>query len=100
MMLTLAEIRKKVLDNRQTIKNYGVKKIGFFGSYVRGEQREDSDIDMLVIFDEEHHTYANYFYLYEHIESLLQHKIDLLTPEGISGYILPYVEKEAIYETL
>lgn len=99
-MLTFEYIRKKILDNRQSIKQFGVQKIGFFGSYVRGEQREDSDIDLMVIFDEEHHTYANYFQLYDYVESLLNHKIDLLTPEGISGYILPYIEKEAVYETI
>ncbi len=99
-MMTFDEIRKKILDNRQSIRQFGVRKIGFFGSYVRGQQHEGSDIDMIVIFDEEQHTYANYFDLYEYVESLLDHKVDLLTPEGVSGYILPVIEKEAVYEAI
>jgi predicted nucleotidyltransferase len=39
-------------------------------------------------------------HLYDYIESLFEQKVDLLTPEGISRYIRPYVEKEAVYEAL
>ncbi|MHC5119828.1 MAG: nucleotidyltransferase family protein, partial [Planctomycetota bacterium] len=56
----LEEIQKQIRDNRGTIRNYGVNKIGLFGSWVRGEQKPDSDIDMLVFFDPDKLTFDNY----------------------------------------
>lgn len=52
-MKTYQEIREILIENKEKIRgNYKVKKLGIFGSYVRGEQREDSDVDLLVTFDE------------------------------------------------
>jgi predicted nucleotidyltransferase len=46
---TLEEIEKIIQENRKELKEkYGLKKIGVFGSYVRGEQNRDSDIDILI----------------------------------------------------
>ena len=50
-MLTKEEILEKFKENKEEIKKYGVKKIGLFGSYVRGNQKEKSDIDILVEFE-------------------------------------------------
>ncbi|MGV8143162.1 MAG: nucleotidyltransferase family protein [Methanothermobacter sp.] len=52
-MKTYQEIKEILTENKERIKgNYRVKRLGIFGSYVRGEQREDSDVDILVTFDE------------------------------------------------
>lgn len=52
-MKTYQEIKEILTENKERIKgNYRVKRLGIFGSYVRGEQREDSDVDVLVTFDE------------------------------------------------
>ena len=98
--MTFNETRGKILEHRGTLKQFGVCRIGFFGSYVHGQQRADSDIDLLVIFDKGQKTIDNYMHLYDYVESLFEQKVDLLTPEGISRYIRPYVEKEAVYEAL
>lgn len=48
-MKTLEEIRAIIGDHRRVVaEKYGVAVVGVFGSYVRGEQREDSDLDLLV----------------------------------------------------
>jgi len=53
-MKNLKDIKKKLHALKQEIhEQYGVSKIAIFGSYVRGEQREDSDLDVLVEFDRE-----------------------------------------------
>lgn len=48
------ETKEKVLElirsNRDKIRSYGVKRLGLFGSFVRGEQKPESDIDLLVEF--------------------------------------------------
>lgn len=52
-MKTFQEIREILTENKEKIQGtYKVKKLGIFGSYVRGEQREDSDVDILVTFEE------------------------------------------------
>ena len=93
------EIRRRILDNRQKIRQYGVR-IGFFGSSVRGQQRKDSDIDLLVFFDEGKLSFSSYMDLNFYLEDLLHPKVDLLTPEQISPYIMPYIQKEIRYESL
>ncbi|MHC4882877.1 MAG: nucleotidyltransferase family protein [Planctomycetota bacterium] len=96
----LEEIQKQIRDNRGTIRNYGVNKIGLFGSWVRGEQKPDSDIDMLVFFDPDKLTFDNYMDLNFFLEDLLHTNVDMLTPEQISPHIMPYIQKEILYESL
>ena len=53
-MKTIEEIKKKINALKKKLHtDYGVSGIEVFGSYVRGEQREDSDLDILVEFDRE-----------------------------------------------
>jgi len=94
------EIRRLILNNRQKIRQYGVNRIGFFGSIMRGEQRKDSDIDLLVFFDEGKLSFDSYMDLNFYLEDLLHTKVDLLTPEQISPHIMPYIQKEIRYESL
>jgi hypothetical protein len=98
--MTLKEIRSQIVSNRNAIRRFGVQKIGFFGSFVRGEQKDDSDIDLLVIFEPGKKSIDNLMDLYEFVQQLFHRKIDLLTPEGISPYLRPYIEKETVYEIL
>ncbi len=94
------EARRRILDNRQAIRQYGVSKIGFFGSVVRGQQQQDSDIDLLVFFDDGRLSFDNFMGLNFYLEDLLHTKVDLLTPEQISPHIMPYIQKEIRYESL
>ena len=94
------EVRQRILDNRRKIRQYGVNRIGFLGSIVRRQERKDSDVDLLVFFDKEKLSFKNYMDLNFYLEDLLHAKVDLLTPEQISPYIMPYIQKEIQYESL
>lgn len=96
----LEEIRKQIRQHSGTIRNYGVSKIGFFGSYIRNEQNPDSDIDMLVFFDPDKLTFDNYMDLTFFLEDLLHTNVDVLTPDPISPHIMPYIQKEILHEDL
>ena len=53
IMRNLTEIKRILNAHKDEIKRkYKVKEIGIFGSFVRGEQRKDSDIDIFVEFEE------------------------------------------------
>jgi predicted nucleotidyltransferase len=94
------QIIQKLKENINKIKSFGVKRIGIFGSAVRGEITEKSDIDFVVEFEEDKKTYENFINLAFFLEDLFGREIDLLTPESISPYIKPYIKEEVIYEKI
>jgi len=91
------DILNKLADNLRTIRRFGVKRIGLFGSAVRGEMKTESDIDILVEFEEGGEKFSNLINLYFYLQDLLSRKIDLVTPESISPYLAPYILKEVKY---
>lgn len=74
--------------------------IGFFGSYVRNEQKPDSDIDLLVFFEPEKLSFDSYINLTFFLEDLLETEVDVLTPDQISPHIMPYIQKDIQYESI
>jgi len=98
--MTIDDIRAKLKENRDAIKKYGVMEIGIFGSHARGEARDDSDLDMIVVFERGKKTFDNFMDLHEMLERMYNRKIELVTLESISTYIRPYVEEEVVYERL
>jgi uncharacterized protein len=72
-------------------KRFSVRRIGVFGSVVRGEEKDTSDVDILVEF--ENPTFDNFMNLAFFLEDLFQHRVDLVTPNSLSPYIGPYVKQ-------
>ena len=97
-MITKQEIFQTIIDNKETIKSFGIIEIGLFGSYVRGEQTEESDIDILVDYSKGEMDYFKFFNFCEMINSLFnENKIDVITKNGLSEFICPYILKEVEY---
>jgi len=99
-MITKEEIKREILAKREELARYGVKRLGIFGSFVRNEQRPDSDLDILVEYLPGKKNFNNYIQLAFLLEDTFHRKIDLVTPESISKYIYPYVEQEIEYVSL
>lgn len=89
----LLQLRK----HRQDLKNFGLEQIGLFGSFVKDEQKTDSDIDLLVEFDKRKKTFRNFIQLVTYVEFLLGRKVEVVTPESLSPYIAPYIKGETEY---
>ena len=88
------------LDAHQTqLKRFGVKRCGLFGSFVRDQGSPDSDIDLLVEFEQGQKTFDNFMGLVFYLEDLLGRKIDLVTTESLSPYIGPHILREVEYAT-
>ena len=102
-VLSLEEILKKIKKNRDEIKKFGVKRIGIFGSYAKGKQRETSDVDIVVEFEKGKATFDNFLRLAEFLEETLGRRVDLLTKEGVRSirinHIREEIEKSTIYVT-
>jgi uncharacterized protein len=84
-------------ENRDKITAFGVKRIGLFGSFVRGEQRQDSDVDFLVKFETGKKTFDNFMQLSFFLEDLLNRPVQILTPEYLSPHIGPHILAEVEY---
>ena len=83
------EIEKKIIDY---LVSKGAKKIEIFGSYARGE--DYNDIDVIVEFDKNNISLLDFIGYQLDLEEITGKKIDLLTKDSISKYILPYIEKD------
>ncbi|HDR52431.1 MAG TPA: DNA polymerase subunit beta [Mariniphaga anaerophila] len=76
----------------------GIREVGLFGSYVRDEQTEKSDIDILIDFDPEKETFDNYMAVYELLEKLFKNiRVEVVTKNGLSPYIGPKILNEVQY---
>jgi len=78
-------------------KKFGVTKIGIFGSFARGEEKEGSDIDVLVEFQENYKTFDNYMDLKFLLEDLFGRKIDLVTIDALRPQLKDGILQEVIY---
>jgi len=94
------DIFKLIEQNKVKIKKYHVKKIGLFGSILRGEHTNESDVDLIVEFEEGKKNYDNFIELVFLLERLLKRKVDLLTIEAINPYMKPKILKEAYFESI
>lgn len=71
-----------------------VNKAFLFGSHVRGDAKEASDIDILVELDYSQRIGLLFVQMQLDLEALLGKKVDLVSEKGISKYIKPIVDKE------
>ena len=78
-------------------KRFGVRKIGIFGSFARGEGREVSDIDVLVEFHDNYETFDNFMDLKFFLEDLFERRIDLVTIDALRPQLKDNILQEVIY---
>lgn len=95
--LTKQNIISSIQESRAALCSLGVKSIGLFGSFVRGDTSRQSDVDILVEFDSEKGTYDNFIDTCFLLEKLLNRKVEVVTADSISPYIKPYILKEVEY---
>ena len=85
--------------SKETLKTladaYGIERIALFGSFVRGEQTQDSDIDLLIEFDNSPNRFQSFMGLKMDMEEQTGRKVDLVTPESLHWYLKERVLKEA-----
>ena len=76
------------------LKKYGAKRIEIFGSYARGEQKETSDLDVIVEF-EKRKSLLELVGIEQELKDHLGVKVDLLTEASISPYLIEKIKKES-----
>lgn len=88
----IQRIKKKIVP---TLKKYGVKKAGIFGSYVRGEQKNRSDIDILIQPPKDMGL-LGFVHVKHELEEKLKKKIDLVSYNGIHPLLKNQILKEEV----
>jgi predicted nucleotidyltransferase len=78
-------------------ERFGVRRIGVFGSQVRGDATPDSDLDVLVEFEPEEATYDHLFDLHAFLRELFGQDVDVVTTDGLSPHMRPYVEHDLVW---
>ncbi len=78
----------------------GVERLGLFGSFSRGEETTESDVDVLVKFKPEQKTYDNFDRVYDLLTDLFNRKIDLVTEKSLSPYFAPEIKRTVQYVSL
>ncbi|RXA21202.1 nucleotidyltransferase [Methanosarcina sp. MSH10X1] len=90
-ILTLKEHEKFIRHK------FGVKRIGIFGSFARGEEKESSDLDVLVVFEEGQKTFDNYMDLKFYLEDLFGREVDLVTEKALKPQLKDIIMKDVVY---
>ena len=97
-MLNRDYILNTIRSNKAELGKFGISKIGLFGSYIRNEQSEGSDIDILIEFYPARESFDNFMAAYDYFENLFTNeKIEVITRNSLSSYIGPTILKEVIY---
>ncbi|PIZ47826.1 DNA polymerase beta [candidate division WWE3 bacterium CG_4_9_14_3_um_filter_41_6] len=87
-----------IINNyRQTIDNIiyenDISYLALYGSYARGEQKKDSDLDLLVAFDKKKGL-LDLIGIEQSLSAILGVKVDLITKDGLNKYVKPYIQDD------
>jgi len=96
-MKQIDRVKKILSDHRNEIRQeHKIRKMGIFGSYVRGEQKKKSDIDILVEFDEPV-SLLDWVGAENYLTDILGIKVDLVPREDVRPELKKRIFKEVVY---
>lgn len=90
-------IRSIIQSHSDKLRSFGVARIGIFGSVSQGKATASSDVDVLLDFNIGKKTYRNFIGTTTFLEKILHNPVDAITPDSVSPYIKPYIEKDIQY---
>lgn len=94
------DILDELSNQRHQLANFGVEQIGLFGSFVRDEANQESDIDLLVDMSKNRKTFRNFLALNYYLEEIFGRKVELVTKQSLSPYIGPHILRTVEYASL
>ena len=94
--MTIDQIKQSIAP---VLNQYGVTYAGVFGSVARGEDRSDSDVDILITLKQPV-SLLTFFALNDELEGALRCKVDLVTENSLDAHVKPYALKDlqTVYE--
>lgn len=95
--MNLRDTQRAIETQKKQLQVFGLKRIGIFGSSARGEQTSTSDVDVILDFNQTKKTYRNFIHSTFLLEQILGCTVDAVTPQGLSPYIKPYIDRDITY---
>ena len=93
----MERLEKILKEHKEELKRrYKIREIGIFGSWVRGEERKGSDVDILVEFERPVDFFL-FLELEEYISRLIGRKVDLVSKKALKPAIGKYILEEVVY---
>lgn len=94
---TKRDLIGRLRRHRDDLRRLGVRRLGVFGSFQRGEARAESDVDLLVEFAPGAKSFDNFMALSFLLEEELGRPVELVTREALSPHLGPHILKEVDY---
>ncbi len=91
------DVEDRIMKLSANLHTLGIKRVGLFGSTVRGDSRPDSDVDLLIEFADGRKTFDAFMDVADLLESGFPVHVDVLTPESFNSRRRARIEKEVIY---
>lgn len=88
-------ILKTLRESHELLRTFGVARLSLFGSFARGEGRDDSDVDLLVEFNRPIGLFE-FARLQRQLGELLGHRVDLVTPAALKPQLRERILHEAV----
>jgi predicted nucleotidyltransferase len=98
--LTKEQVIDAIRKSRSKLLYLGVRSLGLFGSFARGDAQAQSDIDLLVEFEEDKKNFYYFIDTFFLLEDVLGRRVELVTKGSLSPYIEPHVLREVEYVSL
>ena len=96
--MTRQEILKRLRESEPVLRARGVRHAALFGSRARGDDRPDSDIDIMIELDPAIRiTVFNYAGLKDYISGLFDAPVDVVNRDGLKSYVRPAATADALY---
>jgi predicted nucleotidyltransferase len=93
---TRSDVEARIRAAQTDIFGLGVRRLALFGSVRRDTAHADSDVDLLVEFEPDQKTLEHLVALGDLLESVLGRHVELVTPEGLSPFLRPYILADAM----
>jgi uncharacterized protein len=90
---------ERIQSHQSALRNLGAARLGLFGSFVRGEQESNSDVDILVEFEPGKKKLHNFLDMADYLEEVMARKVDLLTWEGMAEFVRKHIANEVEFVT-
>jgi len=92
----VSELNKIKSKSRKVLKKYNVVRAGIFGSYVRGEQKRNSDVDIVVQLKDKKMSLLGFIKIKNELEKELGKKVDLVEYHVIKPRIKKFILNEEV----
>jgi uncharacterized protein len=94
---TEEQVLTLIRDHQSQLQTIGIRRLGLFGSFRRGEQDATSDVDVLVEFAPRVKTFDNFMQAAFFLEQLFGRPVELVTAESLSPYLARHILSEVQY---